>query len=372
MLNIKMFFDKELPTPAVFAVGNEYQIMVPIKYRSLMWVKVGNKCYYDDSNGILRSLDKIHRICIPANELDRAGKYTVCERRILWRKPYFPIIQPETQKEFEFYPVKGGKTRAYHISDTHNSVDAPVKAAKAFGKIDFLILNGDIPNHSGHPKYFKTIYEICSQTTHGNIPVVFARGNHDLRGLYAEKIIDYTPNNNGKTYFTFRLGDIWGIVLDCGEDKPDTHEEYGGTICCHAFRERETQFIRDVIKHADEEYLAQGVKHRTIICHSPFTTRFGPPFDIEEELYTEWARLIKENIKPHAMICGHTHKISINEIGSKLDNRGQPCTMLTCAEKTKDEDLFAGIGFEFGDGAIDVYRTDHMGKMEKIYTINED
>lgn len=373
MLNLKMFFDKELPVPAVFAVGDEYQIMVPVIYRSLMWVKVGDKCYYDDSNGILRSLDKIHRIRIPAKELDRAGKYTVCERRIIWRKPYFPVIEPETQKDFVFYPVKNGNVRAYHISDTHNSVESPVKAAKAFGKIDFLILNGDIPNHSGKPKYFNTIYDICAQITHGNIPVVFARGNHDLRGLYAEKIADYTPNHNGNTYFTFRLGDIWGLALDCGEDKPDTNAEYGGTICCHAFREKETQFIKDVINHAEEEYLAVGVKHRVVVCHFPFTMRLKPPFDIEEELYTEWAKLLKENVKPHAMICGHTHDIAVSEIGNeKYDHRGQPCVMLTCAEKTKTSEDFAGIGFEFGENKIDVYRTDSTGKVEKFYTINED
>ena len=34
---------------------------------------------------------------------------------------------------------------------------------------------------------------------------------------------------------TFRLGNLWGILLDCGEDKNDDRPEYGGTICCHAF-----------------------------------------------------------------------------------------------------------------------------------------
>ncbi len=371
MLNPKMFFDKNLPTPAVFAVGNEYQIMVPVKYRSLMWVEVGDKCYYDDSNGILRSLDKIHRMSVPAEELNKAGKYTICERRIIKRKPYSPLIQPVAKKEFKFYPVKSGNVRAYHIADTHNMVDTPVQAAKAFGKIDFLILNGDIPNHSGKPKYFNTIYDICAQITNGNIPVVFARGNHDLRGLYAEKIADYTPNLNGNTYFTFRLGDIWGIVLDCGEDKPDDNKEYGGTICCHSFREKETHFIEDVIKHADEEYLAEGVKHRTVICHFPFTKRYEMPFGIEEELYTLWAKLLKENVEPHVMICGHTHDIDVSEIGSPIDNRGQPCVMLTCSEKSKQSEDFAGVGFEFSNSGIEVYKTDSKGKSEKIYTIKQ-
>ena len=360
-------FGKKMPSPAVFAVGDEYQIMVPVARRSLMWAKVNGKDYFDDSNGIIRSLEKIHRICVPAKELDKAGEYTICERKIIWRKPYFPLLKPETQTTFKFRPVKAENPRAYHISDTHNQVESPVKAAKAFGEMDFLILNGDIPNHSGHPRYFRTIYEICSQITHGNIPVVFARGNHDLRGLYAEKIADYTPNLNGKTYYTFRLGSIWGIVLDCGEDKPDDHEEYGGTVCCHFFREKQTAFLENVVKNAENEYLAEGVTHRLVICHNPFSFRIQPPFDVEDELFTYWSKLLKENVRPDVMICGHTHKFDISEQGSKFDHRGQPCTMVIGTEKK--DDYFACAGFEFGKDSIDVYRADSNGKNEKVYTI---
>lgn len=359
--------NKKMHTPAVFAVGSEYQIMVPVSRRSLMWVSVNGKNYYDDSNGIICSREKIHRMCVPAEELDKAGKYTVCERKVIWRKPYFPLLKPETKTEYDFRPVGKEKVRAYHISDAHNMVENPVKAAKAFGDMDFLILNGDIPNHSGKPKYFSTIYEICSQLTHGNIPVVFARGNHDLRGLYAEKIADYTPHMNGKTYYTFRLGNIWGIVLDCGEDKPDTSEEYGGTVCCHSFRQKQTKFIEDVIKHAGSEYLAEGIMHRVVVCHNPFTLKQKPPFDIEGDIYTYWAKLLKDNVKPDVMICGHMHTFEISEIGSELDNLGQPCTLVIGTEK--QDDYFACSGFEFGDRYIDVYRTDCSGKSDKVHTI---
>lgn len=358
----------EMPAPAVFAVGNEYQIMVPVKRRSLMWVSVNGKDYYDDSNGIIRSLEKIHRMCVPAEELNKAGKYTICERVIIKRDPYFPKIKPVTKTDYVFRPVGDDKIRAYHISDAHNNKENPIKAAKAFGDTDLLILNGDIPDYSGRPKNFDTIYDICSQITHGNIPVVFARGNHDLRGLYAEKIADYTPNMNGKTYYTFRVGSIWGIVLDCGEDKLDGNEEYGGTVCCHSFRLKQTQFIENVIKNADSEYNADGVKHKLVICHNPFTMKLeGAKFDIENEIYTQWAKLLKENVKPDIMICGHTHTFEVSEIGSKLDNRGQPCTMVIGTQT--DKKYYACAGFEFFDGYADVYRSDSDGKNEKVYTI---
>ena len=73
--------------------------------------------------------------------------------------------------------------RFYHIADAHNMVDEPVASARAFGDIDFLVLNGDLPNHSGDINNFTTIHRIAAEITSGEKPVVFSRGNHDLRGI---------------------------------------------------------------------------------------------------------------------------------------------------------------------------------------------
>ena len=267
--------------PTVFAVGDEYQIMLPVKGESLMWVQVGEECYYDESNGILRSKTGIHRMCVPMQELDRAGEYTIYERKVINRTAYCPAIAKPCSKTFKFKPVPQENPKAYHIADAHNEEQRPIAAALAYGDIDFLILNGDIPNHSGTVKNFGTIFRLCSDITKGEIPVVFARGNHDMRGKCAESIAMYTPSYNGNTYYTFRIGGIWGMVLDTGEDKDDGHIEYGGTVCCHAFRKRETRFIEKVIANADNEYNAEGVTHRLIIAHNPFTCVLKPPFNIE-------------------------------------------------------------------------------------------
>ena len=75
--------------PAVFAVKNDYQIMVPVKSDLLFWVTVDGKNYYDHSNGIIRSSTRMHRVNVPSSVLDKAGEYTVTYRKIIDRKPYF-------------------------------------------------------------------------------------------------------------------------------------------------------------------------------------------------------------------------------------------------------------------------------------------
>ena len=46
-------------TPAVFAVGTDYQIMVEVQREALMSVRIGENTYYDESNGIMNSLSPL-------------------------------------------------------------------------------------------------------------------------------------------------------------------------------------------------------------------------------------------------------------------------------------------------------------------------
>lgn len=354
--------------PAVFAVENTYQILVRTTAPCLFWVRVGSGEYYDESNGILRSLSDIHRVAVPMTALDAAGEYTVCVRPLLERKPYNTTTAPVEEYTFFFQPVPEDGVRAYHISDAHNRVDEPVAAAAAFGEVDLLILNGDVIDHSGDPTKFDNIYEICSRITGGHKPTVFSRGNHDMRGNFAERFAEYTPNAHGNTYYTFRLGSLWGILLDCGEDKADSHPEYGFTVNCHPFRQRQTAFIKDVIARAGQEYAAPGIKTRLVISHNPFTYRMEAPFDIEEDVYREWAQLLREEIQPDLMICGHMHTLTVRFPGEEGDHYGQPCPLVIGA--CPEPHGFSGCGFVFSKEHIDVAFTDSEGCLLSTYAID--
>ena len=358
-------------TPTVYAVGNSYQIIVPVTCETVMWVRVGDKCFYDDSNGILRSGRSTHKMIVPMELLDKEKSYTVCYRVVNERKAYFSDLGDVQEYTSDFRPVRqDGAIRIYNIADAHNHVDGPVGAGTFFGdELDLLVLNGDIPNHSGKIEYLTTIHEIASQVTGGKIPVIFSRGNHDTRGIFAENIEDHTPTDNGRSYFTFRLGRLWGIVLDCGEDKVDDHPEYGHTICCEAFRQRETEFIRNVVANADKEYAAEGVENRVVFCHNPFTQTIYPPFDIEIDTFTQWARLLREHIKPQIMVCGHIHRCYISEVGSERDHKGQPCPVIVASETPKNGPFYGGA-IELYPDHCNVKFTDSLHNVREEYTLD--
>ena len=355
--------------PAVFAVGDEYQIMVETTCPCLVWVDVGGESYFDGSNGIMRSKTSVHRVSIPREELDRAGAYTLCVMKMIERKAYFSTTEDAVRDEFRFYPVGKGTVRAYQIADAHNRINSPVAACRAFekkyGKIDFLILNGDVLDSSQSAENFHNIYVIASELTGGEKPVVFSRGNHDLRGLDAENFAEYTPNRGGSTYYSFTLGDIAGIVLDCGEDKTDDHAEYGHTVCCHGFRKTETKWLEKLTA----EGFGEGMKHRVVINHVPFTWTIGGPFDIETDIYTRWSELLRERFKPELMITGHMHEAFID----KYEVRGRmpaPCLVMTGSipKNVDGKDVFVGSGFIFGDDGIKIVFSDSEGGFPESWT----
>ena len=84
--------------PSVFAVGKDYQIMFEVEKEALVSVRVGEKTFFDESNGIMNSLSSMHRVTIPSALLNKEKKYTVCVRPLIERKPYFS----ETSEILEF------------------------------------------------------------------------------------------------------------------------------------------------------------------------------------------------------------------------------------------------------------------------------
>lgn len=311
-----------------------------------MWVEVGGERFCDHSNGILRSGRFLHKATIPIKLLDKAKSYTLCLQRLNERKPYFTDYGEIERHTFTFRPVRSKSSyNIINLADAHCLVRAPIKSGSYFGdKLDLLILNGDIPNHSGDINYFKAIYQIAGGITKGQIPCIFSRGNHDMRGIYGEELENYTPTRNGKSYYTFRLGPIWGIVLDTGEDKKDTHAAYGCTICCSHFREEEEKFLDRVIKTGD--YKKSPI--RLIISHQPFARKSSLPdgasfpFDFEKERYQRWSRKLKK-IKANLWLTGHLHECFFENKGDFHDAYGYPCPLL-CSSKVEIDNEDGDIG----------------------------
>ncbi|MGN0844984.1 MAG: metallophosphoesterase family protein [Kiritimatiellia bacterium] len=339
--------------PSVYMVGTEYLVCALVSRECTMWVECAGKSFCDHSNGILRSARFLHIARIPSDILDKAKSYTIHLRPVIERKPYFSTTEPVQGTTFSFRPVAHKQSlNIINLADAHCLVDAPVKAGSFFGKaLDLLILNGDIPNHSNNLEYFRDIYRISGRISNGEVPCVFSRGNHDLRGVFAEQLADYTPTDSGRSYFTFRAGPLWGIVLDTGEDKPDNHPEYGHLNCCECFREEEEAFLDRVI--ASGEYRSAPL--RIVVSHNPFFYRNRPPFDIEQKRFASWCRKLRA-INPNLWLSGHLHESFFERPGGPHDTYGAPCPVICSSDVHIPED---GSPARFITGAVTLFADGH-------------
>ncbi len=338
--------------PVVCAVGENYHIMVPTKKKVLMNIVVGDKVYANHSNGIRRSDIPVQRFVIPQKVLDSAKKYTVVYEEMIIRMAYSCIKGKTGKIEYLFKPIeKSNNINIYHISDSHGLLKASVDAATFFGnELDLLILNGDIASSSSKLSDILLTYDIAFNITKGEIPCIISRGNHDLRGKMAEKLDMLLPAQYGNSYYSVKLNSLWLLLLDCGEDKSDTHKEYSSTIACHQFREEETAFLERIVDDAQKEYCEKNVKYKILVSHIPFYhndtsgSKGEYPFNIETELYTHWCNILREKIKPHFCISGHLHRFEFCEVGGKYDSKGINCPIIIGGKPITDTSEKAMVG----------------------------
>ena len=311
--------------PAVYAVGDRYCVCVAVTGECTMWVECAGKSHYDHANGILRSGRPVHIASVPQSDLDTARAYTVFLRPIIERKPYFSQTGEVQSLDVDFRPVAGKPSlRLLNVADTHSFVEGAVGAAAGLDPApDLLLLNGDIPEDCGSAERMTVPHLIAGRITGGEYPCVFARGNHDLRGIYAEQYAELTPTDNGRSYYEFRAGPVWGLALDTGEDKVDGCDEYGHTVCCEAFREEEEEWLREVVRRGSPA----DATFRLIVCHNPFSHRIRPPFDIEGPRWRRWCEMLAP-LGFHAMLTGHLHECFLETAGGAHDDYGQPCPVV--------------------------------------------
>lgn len=350
-------------TPVVYAVGNTYQIMFYLNVDAYASVTIGTQTFDDAVCGNMRSLPGMRRITVPMETLDTAKAYSLRIERIEARLKYRTRSLGVETYRFEFHPVPKDDARAYMIGDAHGDLDGAVSAAQAYGSFDFLIVNGDIGETADETQALSA-YRLAVMLTGGTKPVVYARGNHENRGAAAELLPDFIPLRDGCTYYTFRLGSVWGIVLDCGEDKEDDHVEYGGSARFHDFRLRETAYLQTVIADAQKEFRAPGVAHRLCVVHADFPFVQEPLFDTERALYQVWCDLLGE-MEVELMAMAHTHRYCYALPGDPALRLKTPCPALigTC----KNETTVGGTGLLFGKSGVEYRFTANEAWMSESF-----
>jgi predicted phosphodiesterase len=177
------------------------------------------------------------------------------------------------------------------ISDWHRFNDLAYDAIGYAGEYDAVILLGDSsPGVDFEEQVVNNIVNFSGEISKGEKPTIYVRGNHETRGEYAGNILDAL--GMFEFYYTADLGKVTFLVLDSGEDKVNTHPEYGGMTDYYSYRKNMIDWLKTV-EIEDEKVIA--------LCHSWAIS------DIEKDLSLEgWKEL--DRLGTDLMLSGHTHE----------------------------------------------------------------
>lgn len=289
----------------VYAVEDNYQIVFSTNDNSIAWVDVDGAKYYDLYAGSMRSKDLVHKVCVPQTVLDKARAYTICAQQMIYRGPFGGLKGKVISKDHSFKPVDSSDGLKYYaLSDVHSAFDGAISAAAKQGDLDFLVILGDTVSMVESEKDANATSAMASAITHGGIPVVYARGNHEIKGEMAEDLYKYVGSKDQEFYFTFSLGDVKGIVLDLGEDHDDDWWEYYDTAQFDLYRDEQTALLQQCI----EDNFFSGSKYRMVLCHIPVT--FVNDLHNHVPYKTEWTKLINQ-MDIDVMLSGHEHDLTV-------------------------------------------------------------
>ena len=274
------------------------------------------KRYYAAEAGRRILTDSVHCVRIRGLKPDSKYRYRVVTQALkdwcnddwvtlgglawsdVWKKkPY----------EFKTYPTKPREITFLVLNDIHERPQFMKELCKNVDlkKLDFVLLNGDMSNRIRSQKHIMDAYlDTCVSMFATDVPLFFNRGNHELRGEFADYLNRYFPTNNGKYYRLQHVAGVDFLFIDSGEDKPDADLEYCGIVECDQYREEQERWLRSL-----QEEKKFGKYPVVVFSHMPPTLKnWHGPLHMQETLTPE---LNKMNVS--VMLSGHLHRFDYQE-----------------------------------------------------------
>lgn len=308
---------------------SEFTVVWQTDSDALCWVEIApddgthfyntaRKQYFQTIHG-RRPIGRWHKVTVDGLEPNTLYRYRVLHKGITTNQGNKRVRYTESKgsdvyrrQPYTIRTLGGGEdvTRFAIGNDFH---DKPELIEQLFSKdiitpqrYDFVLYNGDmVSSFESEERLVNSVITPSVAQFATQIPLFFSRGNHETRGAAATTYTDYFPTTTAEPYYTFSDGPALFIVLDGGEDKPDSDIEYHDLVRYDNYREREAKWLKSVVE--SEQFKAAAVK--IVIIHIP-------PKSSGWHGEAEIARLfvpILNQAGIDAMFCGHIHKYRFSE-----------------------------------------------------------
>ena len=275
--------------------------------------------FFDTKNGIKRAT-KVHSVRITGLKPGTRYRYRVYSQEVVEHTGYF--VQYGAIAATNVYSKKplSFKTNDYNkpdvsfavVNDIHGNNRLLENLLKQCDKetTDLVFFNGDMISIADKEEdYFNGFMDKATQLFASEIPMYYVRGNHETRGSFATSFQDYFSPRVETIYQVFRQGPVCFVMLDCGEDKPDTDLEYYGITAYDEYRTEQAVWLKNIL----ESHVYKDASYKWILCHMPGIGDWHGERDIAKKFIP-----LINNAAPDVMLSGHYHRYTRHEPNDKV------------------------------------------------------
>ena len=257
-----------------------------------------------------------HVVHLTNLEPGTAYSYQAVSTRVVKLKAYWPDKGLSTEAPVARFTTLDPRkpTVAFSVvTDTHEDLTR----IRALNKLidwktsEFLVHTGDAFNWlDSEEQLFRNWLEPIIAALGGSRPLMFARGNHELRGPFARELFEYVPTIEGRYYYARDAGPVHLVVVDTGEDKPDDTNVYALLNKTSSYRAAELEWLRG---HFKTDPRVPTAPFRIVAMHQPL---WGWLADGNQAWIDE-----ANNAGVDLVIAGHNHKFSYTPPGPGVPHK---------------------------------------------------
>lgn len=188
--------------------------------------------------------------------------YEAIATRVVKLKPYWPdkgLSTSSPAATFTTFSARQPRTSFSVVTDTHEDTARIGRLLKMvdWQNTDALVHLGDAFNwlDSEDQLFGKWLRPTIAVMGPGK-PLLYARGNHELRGPFARQLRGYVPTPEGTFYYSRAMGPVHLLVLDTAEDKPDDTNVYSQLNLTAPYRDEELAWLRTQV--SSDAHLAKA------------------------------------------------------------------------------------------------------------------
>ena len=250
-------------------------------------------------------------------------RYRLISKEITKYQPYSVKYGDSIATAWEEFHTLNPKQQNFTFVLTNDGHDKPQKIKNLLGKfpltdVDMVFYLGDMISYYDKEEapyygYIDPSVEIFAK----NKPFISIRGNHEMRGKLTRKYMNLIGCPNNRFYNIAYFGNTVVVMLDTGEDKPDTQPVYAGMNSYDGYRMEQIEWLKR--EAATKRFKA--AKNKIVMMHIPplvTDDRNSPEEHAAIELEKHFKPLFNE-IGIDLTISGHLHKYTLVEKG-ELDN----------------------------------------------------